>query len=109
MTVHNASQQIRIHGSPLWHPDIAAPIRDVTAEALGQKPEEQPPASALQMAANVAIVRDTLQAREEGRRPVNSGYDGRWAMEMIHGVYASHLYGERVGLPLARREHPLSG
>jgi predicted dehydrogenase len=107
LTVHNGSQQVRLYESPVWHPDATVPVRDITAEALGQARDGQPPAGQLAMAANAAIVRDVLQAREEGRRPVNSGYDGRWALEMIHGVYASHLAGARVPLPLAHREHPL--
>ena len=108
MTVHDASQQIRIYESPIWHPDAEVPVRDITAEALDLKPSLQPSLNDLQMSANVAIVRDVLQAREEGRRPVNSGYDGRWALEMIHGIYTSHLYGIRVALPLENREHPLA-
>lgn len=108
MTVHDASQQVRIYESPIWHPDADVPVRNLTEEVLGVKPDEQPSLSDLQMAANVEIVRDVLLAGEEGRRPVNSGYDGRWALEMIHGIYASHLYGERVGLPLENRSHPLA-
>ena len=30
------------------------------------------------------------------------------ALEMIHAVYASHLSGARVRLPLTNREHPLA-
>jgi predicted dehydrogenase len=107
MTVHDASQQIRIYEAPIWHPDADIPVRDITVEALGLNPEDQSSLNELQMKANVAIVNDVLLAREEGRRPVNSGYDGRWALEMIHGIYASHLYGVRLGLPLDNREHPL--
>ena len=109
MSVYQASQQVRIYGAPYWHPHMSAPVRDVTAEAIAALPEDQRQnLNDLQMVANVAIVRHVLQAREEGRQPINSGHDGRWAMEMIHGVYASHLRGQRVPLPLANREHPLS-
>ena len=107
MTVHESSQQIRIHASPVWHPDDDAAVRDVTAEALGLAPSAQPSNAALQTAANVAIVRDVFEAGRDGRRPVNSGYDGRWALEMIHGVYAAHLTGSRIALPLENRDHPL--
>lgn len=107
LTVHNSSQQIRLYESPLWNPDIAVSVRDITAEAFGLAPSEQAPQADLQMEANVAIVRDVLQAQADGRRPVNSGHDARWALEMIHGVYESHLYGERVSLPLLNRQHPL--
>ena len=109
MSAYQSSQQVRIYDAPFWNPDISAPVRDVTAEAIAALPEDQSQSlNDLQMVANVAIVRDVLQAREEGRQPINSGHDGCWAMEMIHGVYASHLQGQRVPLPLANRQHPLS-
>lgn len=108
MSVHANSQQVRIYEAPVWHPDREAAVRDVTAEAIEALPPAERPATDLQMAANVAIVRDVLAAREEGREPINSGRDGRWALEMIHGVYASHLSGRPVALPLENREHPLA-
>ena len=109
MSVYQTSQQLRIYGAPFWHPGLSAPVRDVTAEAIAALPKDQRQnLNDLQMVANVTIVREVLQAREEGRQPINSGHDGRWAMEMIHGVYASHLQEQRVPLPLANREHPLS-
>ena len=107
MTVHESSQQIRIYESPVWHPDDEVAVRNVTTEALKLAPTAPPSQDRLQMAANVAIVRDVFEARRDGRRPVNSGYDGRWALEMIHGIYASHLSGSRISLPLENRAHPL--
>ena len=108
MSVYHGSQQVRIYGAPVWRPDLTAPVRDVSAEAMAEHPLSQGLDSQdLQMAANVAIVRDILKAHEERRQPINSGRDGRWALEMIHGVYASHLQGRRVNLPLASRDHPL--
>ncbi len=50
---------------------------------------------------------DLLCAAEEGREPLSSGRDARWALEMVHGVYASHLAGRRLDLPLSDRQHPL--
>ncbi len=109
MSVYQGSQQIRIYEAPFWRPDRTAPTRDISAEAMESLPPEQSRDTAdLQMAANVAIVKDILKAREEGRRPINSGHDGRWSMEIIHGVYASHLEGRKVELPLANRNHPLA-
>lgn len=108
MSVYNGSQQVRIYEAPFLRPDRDAPVRDITAEAIAALPPDEKPTIDLQMAANVAIVRDVLKAREEGREPINSGRDGRWALEMIHGVYASHLSGKRVPLPLINREHPLA-
>ena len=107
MSVYNGSQQIRIYEAPFWRPDYDAPVRNVTAEAIAALPTDKRPTIDLQMAANVAIVRDVLKARGEEREPINSGRDGRWALEMIYGVYASHLSGKRVALPLTNRKHPL--
>ena len=55
---------------------------------------------------NAFLVRDLIGAFEEGREPISSGRDARWALEMILGVYAAHRHG-RTALPLADREHPL--
>lgn len=51
---------------------------------------------------------DLLCAAAEDREPLSSGRDARWALEMIHGVYASHLAGRRLPLPLTDRRHPLA-
>jgi hypothetical protein len=48
-----------------------------------------------------------LQAAEHDREPLASGRDGRWSLEMALGIYASHLAGKRLPLPLADRRHPL--
>jgi predicted dehydrogenase len=50
---------------------------------------------------------DLLCAAADNREPLSSGRDARWTLEMIHGVYASHLAGRRLRLPLADRHHPL--
>ncbi len=57
---------------------------------------------------NHYIVRDLLEAIAEDRKPLSSGHDGRWSLEMIHAVYDAHRTGERVPLPLADRAHPLT-
>jgi predicted dehydrogenase len=51
---------------------------------------------------------DLLAAIEAGREPIASGRDARWALEMIHGAYASHLQRQAMRLPLPKRGHPLS-
>lgn len=57
---------------------------------------------------NQVLVRDLLQAIEQGRPPLASGEAARLALEMIQGVYASHLAeGRRLAIPLAERQHPL--
>lgn len=58
--------------------------------------------------ANQILARDLVAAVEEDRNPISSGADGRWAVEMILGVYAAQLAGSRVSLPLADRRHPLA-
>ncbi|HOI55863.1 MAG TPA: Gfo/Idh/MocA family oxidoreductase [Phycisphaerae bacterium] len=50
---------------------------------------------------------DLLCAATENREPVCSGRDARWTLEMVHGVYASHLAGKKLALPLSERRHPL--
>lgn len=55
-----------------------------------------------------AMVEELVAAIEEGREHRSSGRDGRWALEMIMGVFESHRHGgARVDLPLAYRGHPL--
>lgn len=73
------------------------------------EPEEMPilPGAGRQHAANQVLVRDLLAAVEEDRTPLASGHDARAALEMILAAYESHLCGERVALPMARRTHPL--
>ncbi|MDA1193222.1 MAG: Gfo/Idh/MocA family oxidoreductase [Candidatus Poribacteria bacterium] len=56
---------------------------------------------------NEMIVRDLIAAVEEVREPAASGEDGRWALEMILGVYAAHING-RTPLPMVNRSHPLA-
>jgi predicted dehydrogenase len=50
---------------------------------------------------------DLMAAITENREPLASGRDARWSLEMIHGVYASHLERRAVPLPLTDRRHPL--
>jgi predicted dehydrogenase len=57
---------------------------------------------------HVGMVEELVAAIEEGREHRSSGRDGRWAIEMIMGVYESHRRdGARVALPLTHRGHPL--
>ena len=57
---------------------------------------------------HTAMVQELVAAMEEGREHRSSGADGRWTLEMVMGIYASHrLGGRRVNLPLASRTHPL--
>jgi predicted dehydrogenase len=57
---------------------------------------------------HTAMVEELVAAVEQGREHRSSGVEGRWALEMIMGVYESHRRGgARVPLPLEDRGHPL--
>ncbi len=51
---------------------------------------------------------DLIRSVGENRQPVSDIHDARLVVEMIQGIYASHLAGRAVGFPLADREHPLA-
>lgn len=52
------------------------------------------------------LAEDFLCAIKKNMDPVVSGEVGRMVMDMTLGVYASHLIGQSVALPLADRRHP---
>jgi predicted dehydrogenase len=55
------------------------------------------------------MYRGLAHAIETDTAPPCDGQTGRWAFEMILGIYASHREdGRRVPLPLVRRRHPLA-
>jgi len=56
---------------------------------------------------NRFAVWDLMRAIEENRQPVSNIYNARLALEMIYGVYASHLSRGVVRFPLTDRTHPL--
>ena len=53
------------------------------------------------------FIKDLIHAIETDTQPWCSGYDGRWALEMVAAVYASHRIKGRVDLPLKDRLNPL--
>ena len=56
----------------------------------------------------ITMYRDFVHAMETDTQPPSNGEEGRWAFEMIIGIYQSHREGGcRVELPLADRRHPL--
>lgn len=73
--------------------------------ALSGKPDI--PTAHLFLEAGRFAVWDLMRAIEEDRQPISSVYEARAVLEMIHGIYASHLAGRRVDFPLAERTHPL--
>lgn len=82
-----------------WERLRPEPLADMTARPAGDIGFH---------AANQVLVSDLLAAVEEQREPVSSGRDGLAALEMILAVYASHIAGGRIALPLAERSHPLA-
>ena len=64
------------------------------------------PVSALSWG-NRRAVWDLMKSAEEDREPETSGRKARFALEMIMGVYWSHLQRRRVEFPLEDRSHPL--
>ncbi len=58
-------------------------------------------------ALNRRMIEAWLEAARTGTPSPTSGVEGRAGLEMMMAVYASHLSGTRVALPLADRRHPL--
>jgi len=56
---------------------------------------------------NAFAIDDLMAAIEEDREPQVSVQSGRDSYEMIQAVYAAHIHGGRVDLPLENRRHPL--
>lgn len=52
-------------------------------------------------------IKSLIHAIETNTQPVCSGYDGRWAVEMVAAVYESERTKARVGFPLKDRGNPL--
>ncbi len=61
----------------------------------------------LQDAGNYRAIVDLIDAIERDRAPTSSARDARWALEMIHGAYASQISAQRAVFPLSDRSHPL--
>lgn len=106
---------IRYGGSATlkWSKNTKAPEEGGPFETLDVAQEPTVPDAAplsqtdMLFRGNRLAVWDLLQAAEEGREPISSGRDARYALEMIFGVYASHLAGRRLRFPLEERRHPL--
>jgi predicted dehydrogenase len=52
-------------------------------------------------------IKSLIRAIETNTQPVCSGYDGRWAIEMVAAVYESERTKARVTFPLKERANPL--
>jgi len=91
----------RVLRDPAWAPGMGEaacePLPDIPAETeLAGAPDRY-----------AAITNDLIAAIREDRAPKVSLQDGRAAHEMIQAVFAAHLRGGRVAMPLAERAHPL--
>ena len=91
--------------SPSWLPDSGAQWKrvevalDPARQALATRAGHQ--------AANALLVSDLLQSIEHNRKPCCNEEDGRWTIEMVHGVYQSQKSGSRIDFPLKLRSHAL--
>jgi predicted dehydrogenase len=103
--------------SPVWFlpRPYVVPGADETWERLTPPAEADrvtgaaphPPGANSFFLSNRTIAADLLEAIEQDRPPINDARNSVAAIEMIAAVYASHLSGSRVALPLANRSHPL--
>jgi predicted dehydrogenase len=91
--------------SPAWLPDDR--IRWERIEAAPDAASQAVADRAGRDVANALMVADLLRAIEHDGKPVCNEADGRWTIEMIHGVYRAQEAGARVPFPLAERSHPL--
>lgn len=96
-----------VPGNPFQPGAEARPWIPVSSAGIG-KPEPLEDMRT-EVANHLLPARDLLAAMRENRETLCSAGDGRVILEMIHGVFASHVKGgARVPLPLASREHPLA-
>jgi predicted dehydrogenase len=104
----NPAGQVYYYPRPFALPDRPEEWQALTPDPLplAGAGEGLPGANTMH-AANQVIAADLLAAVEDGSKPLSSGQDARAALEMIMAVYASHIQGDRVALPLTERSHPL--
>ncbi|MFW6155348.1 MAG: Gfo/Idh/MocA family protein [Planctomycetota bacterium] len=105
---------LRIRRSPMPFEDDGAferadeaPLPDIPAVAPLPPEKTGSGIQAYYAQCNRHAAWDLLRAAAEGREPVCSGRDATWTLEMIQGVYASHLVRRRLPLPRVERRHPL--
>ncbi len=98
-------------------PDIDAHFEEVPVKDSRTIPGAAPledslrgvhaPQASMFLKSNRHAVWDLIQSIQENRQPISNLYNARLTLEMIYGVYASHLTGRVVGFPLTDRTHPL--
>ncbi len=88
----------------LWHlprpmEGLPSQFGDWQAVDLGEAQDEDSVAT---------MYRELMGAVAENCEPPCSGREGRWAFEMVLGIYQSHREsGKRIDLPMPDRRHPL--
>jgi predicted dehydrogenase len=98
--------EVRLLEDPCWSPGRSgAAWQHVSSAGAGAA---EPLNELDPHAGNVAAVNDLLDAIEEDRQPLASVYDARWALEMVSAPFESQRTRQRVSLPLATRQNPLS-
>ena len=90
-------------GQNLWH--LPRPMEGTPTQLADWQPVDLP--DNLEKESVITMYQCMTQAIETGTQPPSSGIEGRWAFEMIMGIYQSHREGRRVELPLTNRRHPL--
>jgi hypothetical protein len=114
---HREPQPLRLSNAP------CAPVNESVTETIELRedrviPDAQPldysllgtedvPLGPIFIEAGRFAVWDLMQAIQEDRQPITNIYDARAALEMIYGVYASHLSQSPIYFPLKDRKHPL--
>ena len=91
--------------SPAWLPDDR-----IRWERIDAKPDMSSQGIAFEEGreiANALMVADLVRAIERDAKPACNEEDGRWTIEMVHGVYQAQKTGQRVTFPLSSRTHPL--
>ncbi|MEE2658907.1 MAG: Gfo/Idh/MocA family oxidoreductase [Candidatus Latescibacterota bacterium] len=97
---------VRASGSlacSLWH--LPRPMEGLPSDLGDWQAMDTPSVDATPI---VTMYGELVAAMESGAEPPSSGREGRWAFEMILGIYESHRRGGgRITLPMSERNHPL--
>ncbi|MCB1228052.1 MAG: Gfo/Idh/MocA family oxidoreductase [Verrucomicrobiales bacterium] len=95
-------------GSPFDPRAASQPWQPITRDGVNQ-PDSDPDATR-RVGNHLAAADDLLLAIEEGREPLCNAAEAAATVEMIQGIFASHVrQGARTELPLTSRDHALAG
>ena len=96
-----------IEGNPLEPTSQGRPWIEISSAGPGEpEPHDD---LAEKIGQHVGVVEDLLAAIRDDREPLCGMHDGAMTVEMICGVFESHLQQSRVvEIPLKEREHPLA-